>query len=102
MQCEFKLRQKLAVNRIVLSRNRDVTGLDDPATYLGQQGDPQLNENARSRWRLLQCTMDSKYPEAAGAELIDYMTLRAAAVANSTQIGIRLNSRLKKRNPAEE
>jgi hypothetical protein len=46
--------------------------------------------------------MDSKYPEAAGAELIDYMTLRAAAVANSTQIGIRLNSRLKKRNPAEE
>jgi hypothetical protein len=26
--------------------------------------------------------MDSKYPEAAGAELIDYMTLRAAAVAN--------------------
>jgi hypothetical protein len=82
MQCEFKPRQKLAVNRIVLSRNRDVTGLDDPATYLGQQGDPQLNENARSRWRLLQCTMDSKYPEAAGAELIDYMTLRAAAVAN--------------------
>jgi hypothetical protein len=70
--------------------------------YLHQPGDPQLNENARSRWRLLQCTMDSKYPEAAGAELIDYMTLRAAAVANSTQIGIRLNSRLKKRNPAEE
>jgi hypothetical protein len=26
--------------------------------------------------------MDSKYPEAAGVELIDYMTLRGAAVAN--------------------
>jgi hypothetical protein len=46
--------------------------------------------------------MDSKYPEAAGAELIDYMTLRAAAVANLAQIRTRLNSRLKKRNPAEE
>jgi hypothetical protein len=50
--------------------------------YLHQPGDPQLNEDARSRWRLLQCTMDSKYPEAARGELIDYMTLRAAAVAN--------------------
>ena len=70
--------------------------------YLHQPGNPQLNENARSRWRLLQCTMDSKYPEAAGAELIDYMTLRAAAVANLAQIRTRLNSRLKKRNPAEE
>ena len=71
MQCEFKLRQKLAVNRIVLSRNRDVTGLDDPATYLGQQGDPQLNENARSRWRLLQCTMDSKYRPGPNSSLHD-------------------------------
>jgi hypothetical protein len=70
--------------------------------YLHQPCDLQLNENARSRWRLLQCTMDSKYPEAAGAELIDYMTLRAAAVANLHSIGTRLNSRLKKRNPAEE
>ena len=35
--------------------------------YLHQPDDPQLNENARSRWRLLQCTMDSMYPEAAGA-----------------------------------
>jgi hypothetical protein len=50
--------------------------------YLHQPGDPQLNENARSRCRLLQCTMDSKYPEAAGAELIDYMTLRGAGFAN--------------------
>jgi hypothetical protein len=70
--------------------------------YLHQPGNPQLNENVRSRWRLLQCTMGSKYPEAAGAELIDYMTLRAAAVANLAQIRTRLNSRLKKRNPAEE
>jgi hypothetical protein len=38
--------------------------------YLHQPGDPQLNEKARSRWRLLQCTME--YSEAAGAELIDY------------------------------
>jgi hypothetical protein len=62
--------------------------------YLHQPGNPQLNENARSRWRLLQCTMDSKYPEAAGAELIDYMTLRAAAVANlrSNQDSIKLPS----------
>jgi hypothetical protein len=47
-------------------------------------------------------TMDSKYPEAAGAELIDYMTLRAAAVANlrSNQDSIKLPS--EQRNPAEE
>jgi hypothetical protein len=38
--------------------------------------------------------MDSKYPEAAGAELIDCMTLRAAAVANlrSNQDSIKLPS----------
>ena len=38
--------------------------------------------------------MDSKYPEAAAAELIDYMTLRAAAVANlrSNQDSIKLPS----------
>jgi hypothetical protein len=70
--------------------------------YLHQAGNPQLNENARSRWRLLQCTMDSKYPEAAGAELIDYRTARAAAVANlrSNQDSIKLPS--EERNPTEE
>jgi len=38
--------------------------------------------------------MDSRYQEAAGAELIDYMTLRAAAVANlhSNQDSIKLPS----------
>jgi hypothetical protein len=38
--------------------------------------------------------MDSKYPEAAKAELIDYMTLRAAAVANlhSNRDSIKLRS----------
>jgi hypothetical protein len=60
--------------------------------YLHQPGDPQLNEKARSRWRLLQCTMG--YSEVAGAELIDYMTLRAAAVANlhSSRDSIKLPS----------
>jgi hypothetical protein len=33
-------------------------------------------------WGLLQCPMDSKHPEPAGAELIDSITLCAAAVAN--------------------
>jgi hypothetical protein len=46
--------------------------------------------------------MDSRYPEVARAELIDYMTLRAAAVANLHSSQARLNSRLKKRNPAEK
>ncbi len=37
--------------------------------------------------------MDSKHPEPAGAELIDYMTLRAAAVANhSNQDSLKLPS----------
>jgi hypothetical protein len=38
--------------------------------------------------------MDSKYPEARWAELIDYMTLRAAAVANlySNRDSIKLSS----------
>jgi hypothetical protein len=68
--------------------------------YLHQLGNPQLNENARSRWRLLQCAMDSKYPETAGAELIDSMTLRAAAVANlrSNQDSIKLPSEEKESN----
>jgi hypothetical protein len=57
--------------------------------YLHQPGDPQLNENARSRWRLLQCTMDSKYPEAAGAELIDYTTFAPQRLPISAQIRTR-------------
>jgi hypothetical protein len=38
--------------------------------------------------------MDSRYPQAAGAELIDYMALRAAEVANlhSNQDSIKLPS----------
>jgi hypothetical protein len=46
--------------------------------------------------------MDSKYPEAAGAELIDCMTLRAASVANLRSNQDSIKHRLKKRNPAEE
>jgi len=44
--------------------------------------------------------MDSWHPETAGAELIDYMTLRAAAIANlySNQNSIKLPP---EKNPAK-
>jgi hypothetical protein len=49
--------------------------------YLHQPGDPQVERELKYRWRVLQSTMDSKYPAATGTKVVNYGAC-AAAIAN--------------------